>query len=197
MTGTDLIPRGGVPATSYQGPRIPGSRTTEVRGEEVVQGDAAALGEDGAGDAVRAGESQRRCASHFVSVYISPESVIGEAMVERAVPILPGDDLRVAKDFYVDKLGFQVQFEATADGKEGIMGLERGTIEITIDCPMSGHGRNACASLRVASADFYYEEWRQTVEMSRPPMNEPWGGRTFGFQDPFGNSIFVIGPVVE
>jgi hypothetical protein len=118
-------------------------------------------------------------------------------MVERAVPILPGDDLRVAKDFYVGKLGFQIQFEATEDGKEGIMGLERGTIEITIDCPMSGHGRNACASLRVASADSYYEEWRQKVEMSRPPMNEPWGGRTFGFQDPFGNSIFVIGPVIE
>ena len=56
--------------------------------------------------------------------------MIGEAMVERAVPILPGDDLRVAKDFYVDKLGFQVQFEATEDGKEGIMGLERGTIQI-------------------------------------------------------------------
>jgi catechol 2,3-dioxygenase-like lactoylglutathione lyase family enzyme len=118
-------------------------------------------------------------------------------MVERAVPILPGDDLRVAKDFYVDKLGFQIQFEATADGKEGILGLERGTIEITIDCPMSGHGRNACVSLRVASADSYYQEWRQKVGMSRPPMNEPWGGRTFGFQDPFGNSIFVIGPVVE
>ena len=117
-------------------------------------------------------------------------------MMERAVPILPGDDLGVAKAFY-RSLGFTVKYEATEDGRSGIMGLERGTIELTIDCPMSGHGRNACASLRVASADSYYEEWRQKVEMSRPPINEPWGGRTFGFQDPFGNSIFVIGPVVE
>jgi len=75
---------------------------------------------------------------------------------ERAVPILPGDDLALAKDFYVDKLGFKVLFEATEDGTNGIMGLERGTIELTIDCPMSGHGRNACASLRVNSADAYY-----------------------------------------
>ena len=116
---------------------------------------------------------------------------------ERAVPILPGDDLALAKDFYVDKLGFKVLFEATQDGTNGIMGLERGTIELTIDCPMSGHGRNACASLRVNSADAYYNEWQKKVTIERPPMNEPWGGRTFGFSDPFGNSIFIIGPVVH
>lgn len=116
-------------------------------------------------------------------------------MMERAVPSLPGDDLSVAKDFYVDKLGFAVQWEATADGKTGIMGLERGTIELTIDCPMTGHGRNACASLRVNNADAYYEEWRQKVEMKRPPQNEPWGARTFDLSDPFGNTIFVIGPI--
>ena len=118
-----------------------------------------------------------------------------ETIRERAVPILPGDDLAVAKDFYVHKLGFNVQFEATEDGANGIMGLERGTIELTIDCPMSGHGRNACASLRVSSADAYYSEWQDKVEIQRPPKNEYWGARTFGFQDPFGNSLFIIGPV--
>ena len=116
---------------------------------------------------------------------------------ERTIPILPGDDLALAKAFYVQKLGFNVQFEATEDGTNGVMGLERGTLELTIDCPMSGHGRNACASVRVNSADAYYNEWRNKVDMSRPPMNEPWGGRTFGFQDPFGNSLFIIGPVVD
>jgi catechol 2,3-dioxygenase-like lactoylglutathione lyase family enzyme len=114
---------------------------------------------------------------------------------ERAIPILPGDNLAAAKDFYVGKLGFTVQFEASADGVSGIMGLERGTIELTIDCPMSGHGRNACASLRVKNADTYYREWKDRVEIGRPPADEPWGGRTFGFQDPFGNSLFIIGPV--
>jgi uncharacterized glyoxalase superfamily protein PhnB len=118
-------------------------------------------------------------------------------MLERAVPILPGDDLAAAKEFYVRRLGFDVAFEASEDGKNGIMGLKRGTIELTIDCPMSGHGRNACASLRVNNADAYYNQWRQKVEIRRPPMNEPWGGRTFGFQDPFGNSLFIIGPVID
>ena len=116
-------------------------------------------------------------------------------IVERAVPILPGDDLAVAKAFYVDKLGFVVEYEATEDGKSGIMGLRRGTIELTIDCPMTGHGRKACASLRVNSADALYDEWRQHVEIPVPPRNEEWGSRTFGVHDPFDNTIFVIGPL--
>ena len=115
-------------------------------------------------------------------------------MIERAVPILPGDDLSVAKEFYVEKLGFTLQWESTEDGTNGLMGIERGSIELTIDCPMSGHGRDACASLRVQSADAYYEEWRHKVTMTRPPQDEWWGARTFSVRDPFGNTIFVMGP---
>ena len=113
-------------------------------------------------------------------------------MMERAVPVLPGDDLSIAKSFYAGKLGFDVLYEASEDGRNGIIGLKRGTIELTVDCPMSGHGRNACASLWVNSADAYYNAWRGSVEFGRPPVDEPWGARTCGFQDPFGNSIFII-----
>jgi catechol 2,3-dioxygenase-like lactoylglutathione lyase family enzyme len=119
-------------------------------------------------------------------------------MIERAVAILPGDNIGVARDFYVSKLGFVVEWEASEDGKDGLLGLKRGSIELTIDCPMSGHGRNACISLRVNSADAYYNEWKQQhVEMKRPPADEPWGARTFSVSDPFGNTIFVIGPSSE
>ena len=118
-------------------------------------------------------------------------------MIERAVPILPGDDLSVAKGFYVDKLGFTLQWEASEDGKSGLMGIERGTIELTIDCPMSGHGRQAVASLRVNSADAYYHEWQGKVPMKRPPQDEWWGARTFSVTDPFDNTLFVIGPLSQ
>ena len=114
--------------------------------------------------------------------------------MEQAVPILPVDDLRVAKEFYVDALGFQVMYEASEDGKNGLMGLARGTIRITLDCPMAGHGRDACVSLLVESADAYYQEWHNKVEIRRPPKNEDWDARTFDVIDPFGNTIFVIGP---
>jgi uncharacterized glyoxalase superfamily protein PhnB len=60
---------------------------------------------------------------------------------------------------------------------------------------MDGHGRDACVALEVNDADAYYDEWRNKVAMLRAPHNEPWGARTFDLLDPFGNTIFVMGPV--
>jgi uncharacterized glyoxalase superfamily protein PhnB len=114
--------------------------------------------------------------------------------MERATAVLPADDLTAAKSFYIDKLGFIARFELSEDGKNGLLGLQRGTLYLTLDCPMSGHGRNACVSLEVNDADAYYEEWRNRVEVKRPPKNEDWGARTFDLMDPFGNTIFVMGP---
>lgn len=115
--------------------------------------------------------------------------------MERAIPILPAEDLAVARTFYVDGLGFRVAFEATDDGRTGLLGLERGTIRLTLDSPMDGHGRNACVSLEVHDADAYYQEWSARVSTLRPPRDEEWGARTFDLLDPFGNTIFVMGPV--
>jgi len=115
--------------------------------------------------------------------------------MERAIPILPAEDLAVAKTFYVDGLGFRVTFEASKDGFSGLLGLERGTISLTLDCPMDGHGRNACVSLEVDDADAYYREWSAKVAVLRPPRDEEWGARTFDLLDPFGNTIFVMGSV--
>lgn len=116
--------------------------------------------------------------------------------MERAVPILPADDLVVAKRFYVEGLGFQISFEASNGGRTGILGLERGALRLTVDSPMPGHGRHACVSLEVEDADAYYREWSAKVAVLRPPRDESWDGRTFDLADPFGNTIFVIGPRV-
>ena len=115
--------------------------------------------------------------------------------MERAIPILPGDSVTTARDFYAKGLGFDVTWQASDDGVEGLIGFRRGGIELTVDCPMSGHGRNACVSIQVEDADRYHDEWCQSVEIKRPPQNEEWGSRTFSVTDPFGNTIFVMGPV--
>lgn len=114
--------------------------------------------------------------------------------MERAVPVLPADDLGIAREFYLDRLGFTIRWEHTGDGRNGLMGVARGDIYLTLDVPMDGHGRNACVALEVESADAYYEEWRSRVEIRHPPKDESWGARTFDVTDPFGNTIFVIGP---
>jgi catechol 2,3-dioxygenase-like lactoylglutathione lyase family enzyme len=116
--------------------------------------------------------------------------------MERAIPILPADDLTAAKAFYVKGLGFQVTFEVSEDGHTGLLGIARGTIAMTIDTCMDGHGRNACVSLEVDDADAYYREWSVRVTILRAPKNEQWGARTFDLLDPSGNTIFVMGPMV-
>ncbi len=115
--------------------------------------------------------------------------------MERAVPIFPANDLAVARAFYVDGLGFSVTFEASGDGRSGLLGLERGTIQLTLDSPMEGHGRDACVSFHVDDTDAYYREWSAKVTVLRAPRDEEWGARTFDLLDPSGNTIFVMGPV--
>lgn len=117
------------------------------------------------------------------------------ATEDRAIPILPAENLAMARDFYVQRLGFTVSWEASEDGHTGLLGVVRGGIRLTLDAPMEGHGRDACVALEVADADAYYEEWRARVAIRRPPRNEEWGARTFDVIDPFGNTIFVMGPV--
>lgn len=114
--------------------------------------------------------------------------------MELAVPILPVDDLAKAKAFYVGALGFEVTFETSSDGTNGLVGLSRGTIVLTLDCPMAGHGRQVCVSLLVENADRYYHEWLTRTEIAQPPKDEDWGARTFELVDPFGNTLFVMGP---
>jgi len=114
--------------------------------------------------------------------------------MERAIPILPTEDLAIAKGFYVERLGFQVTFEVSQDGHSGLLGIALGTIEVTLDSPMSGHGRKACVALQVDDTDRYYREWSSKVETLRAPKNEDWGARTFDLLDPSGNTLFVMGP---
>ena len=67
--------------------------------------------------------------------------------MERAIPIVPADDLRIAKQFYVDRLGFKVRFEATEDGKSGLLGLnaERFASPLIAPCPaMAGTHVSRC-----------------------------------------------------
>jgi catechol 2,3-dioxygenase-like lactoylglutathione lyase family enzyme len=117
-------------------------------------------------------------------------------VMERAIPILPTANLAAAKTFDVEGLGFQVTFETSNDGRSGLLGLERGTIQLTLDSPMDGHGQNACVSLQVDDADTYYREWSARVAVLREPKNEDWGARTFDLLDPSGNTIFVMGPIL-
>ena len=54
---------------------------------------------------------------------LSSDVRLWSAAMEQAIPILPAEDLSVAKTFYVDGLGFRVTFEASEDGRTGLLGV--------------------------------------------------------------------------
>lgn len=58
---------------------------------------------------------------------------------------------------YVGKLGFRVTYEATEDGKSGVLGLQRGGFVLHLDAPMGGHGRNVVVTLEVDDTDALYD----------------------------------------
>ena len=118
-------------------------------------------------------------------------------MKERAIPVLPMDDPQKAREFYVVGLGFREVFEGHYGSNGTIIGLERGGLRIHLDCPMPGHGREACVCLEVLDADALYELWSANVAIRDVPKNEQWGARTFTIIDPFGNSLFVVGPIIS
>ena len=105
--------------------------------------------------------------------------------MDRAVPILPTEDLAVARRFYVDGLGFSVTFDASEDGHTGLLGVERGGIALTLDCPMDGHGRNAAVAIEVSDADAYYAEWSARVPRdSVRPATSPGAHAPSDLPDP-------------
>ncbi|MCX6607113.1 MAG: hypothetical protein NTV52_26505 [Acidobacteria bacterium] len=89
-------------------------------------------------------------------------------------------------------MGFRVTFEASQDGHTGLLGVVRGTIKITLDCPVDG--REACVSIHVDDVDAYYREWSSKGAVLRAPQDEEWGARTFDLLDPSGNTLFIMGP---
>ena len=102
--------------------------------------------------------------------------------MERAIPILPMDDLAATKRFYVQGLGFQVIFEVAyphASHQGCILGLERGSARLHLDSPMPGHGRDACVYLEVKDADALYREWQPKVEIRKPPQSQRVGRTDF------------------
>lgn len=119
------------------------------------------------------------------------------ADADRAVPILPADDLATSRAFYADALGFTVTFDTSDGGPTGLLGLRRGGLELTLDSPMEGHGRHACVSLVVADVDAVYDAWKARAAILRPPRDEPWGRRTFDLVDPAGNTLFVMGAIPD
>ena len=115
--------------------------------------------------------------------------------MEAAIPHLRILDYRAAVVFYVDALGFEIDFEwRNAPDLPVYMGICRGALyahlsEYEASGP-PGEGRGM--TLAVADADAWYEALeRKQIAIEREIQTQPWGARDFILLDPFGNTIVV------
>ena len=112
--------------------------------------------------------------------------------LSRTTPILRSFDQAKAVEFYVDFLGFRIDFEHRFEpGLPLYMQVSRG------DCVLhlSEHHGDACpgAALRIegdALDELHAELQAKRYGNARPGIEEtPWGSREMSVRDPFGNRL--------
>ena len=110
--------------------------------------------------------------------------------MNKVVPVLQIDDAVEAKRFYIDRLGFLVDFEHQHEpGFPVFMGVERGDLYIHL----SEHGRGHPGSEVYIFVDDI-QEWvdrflRNNVDVESGPTKQPWGNTEVLIKDPFRNAL--------
>ena len=117
------------------------------------------------------------------------------AELKDAVPILDVRDVETALRFYVERLGFQVDFRYE-DDPDNYAGVRRGGVCLHMqwqheDLFKSGQAGRLRVRILVDDPDALFEEYRvRGVVDERTRIGDtPWGTREFGFRDSDGNGL--------
>ncbi|MBI1320431.1 MAG: VOC family protein [Candidatus Hydrogenedens sp.] len=114
--------------------------------------------------------------------------------VQRTIPILRIFDEALAREFYIDFLGFSVDFEHRfEEGLPLYMGISRAGCSLHL----SGHFGDCAPGARVyLEVDDGLNAYQQNLaakqyKHARPgvPCATPWGTREMTISDPFGNRL--------
>jgi catechol 2,3-dioxygenase-like lactoylglutathione lyase family enzyme len=117
------------------------------------------------------------------------------AGLKGVIPILDVRDVEAALRFYVERLGFQVDFRYEED-PNNCAGVSRGDVYLHMQWQHEGHFRDGTAGrLRVRivvdDPDALFEEYRAKGVLGETTRvrDTAWGTREFGFRDPGGNGL--------
>ena len=110
----------------------------------------------------------------------------------RVIPSLRIFDVRKAREFYLDYLGFQVDFEHRFEPELPLfMAVSRGAIQLYL----SEHHGDGSPGVHVTIemegiAEFHAELAAKGYNYMRPGLEkQPWGTTTLTVYDPFSNHI--------
>ena len=117
--------------------------------------------------------------------------------MQQVFPTLRITDYARSKRFYVDGLGFQIDWEHRFDTRDPVF------VQVTRDglslylSEHAGDGQvGGLVHLYVADVDAWYAELvSRGLEVAAAPRNQPWGNRDLRIVDPDGNQLCLCTPI--
>jgi uncharacterized glyoxalase superfamily protein PhnB len=112
--------------------------------------------------------------------------------MEKVVPVLQIDDGDAAKAYYIDRLGFELDFEWRHEpGFPVFMGVKKGDLYLHL----SEHGKGHSGTEIYVFVDDV-NAWRATCEkngvaISQPLEAKPWGSTEMAITDPSRNLLRI------
>jgi uncharacterized glyoxalase superfamily protein PhnB len=117
------------------------------------------------------------------------------AKLKDACPILDVRDVEQALGFYVDRLGFQVEFRYEAD-PANYAGVRRDEVCLHMQWQHAEHFERGTAGrlrirISVDDPDALFKEFKAkgVLDQNAVVRDTDWGTREFGFRDPDGNGL--------
>lgn len=113
--------------------------------------------------------------------------------VQRVYPTLRILDADAARSFYVERLGFRVDWEWRQDGPV-FMQVSRNGLALYLSENARDGEPGGLAYLYVPDVDRWHAELcegEQEVEVEEEPRDRPWGNREMRLRDPFGNRLCI------
>jgi uncharacterized glyoxalase superfamily protein PhnB len=97
-----------------------------------------------------------------------------------------------AKEFYVDKLGFTIDWEWRHEpGLPVFMRITKDGRSLFLSEHEGDGPTGTSVSIYLPDVDKWYQEFADNGVEIKPPDDEPWGERSTTFCDPDGNRISI------
>lgn len=122
-----------------------------------------------------------------------------KATLEAVHPVLPSRDVAASIRYYVEKLGFSLRFQSSAENPD-YAGIERGNVGLHLQQHDPAElDRAGQPSLRfvVMDTDALLEEYKEAGVFHEQTKlrNTDWGTREFAFFDPDNNGLTFYRPL--
>ena len=119
-------------------------------------------------------------------------------MFEQVIPILRIFDEAKAREFYVDYLGFKIDFEHRFDANAPLyMGISRDGVTVHLSEHHGDGTPGTTIRVEVDELEAYHADLvAKRYKYYRPGLqDQEWGLREMSVKDPFGNQIIFNRPI--